>query len=250
MGNRFGFVCLANSRKAGGRCVAGKAFKKSSRRWVWVRPVNQYNKLPVENSLLNTGNEPKICDWIHLDWLEKHSGLAYQPENFLFQSKKWQWKGVVKENYLNQLTDRPETLWDNISSTRAGINDKVTLEKANGYNHSLYFIKAEDVVFHGIQNSFDPYNLKKKVEFTYNDSRYKLSLTDPYENQITQIQSFEVQKDFNVYLTISLGEPFNEEAYKLVAGVVFVKEIDDKTLFTIGHSTHEIDHFISLLKKI
>ena len=130
----------------------------------------------------------------------------------IFCKKKWFWKGVVRQDNLKKLTDSPESLWDNTSSTKLGINDRVPLEKANEYKNSLYFIKADDVVFHGIQNPYDLNHLKKKTEFTYNRIKYKLSLTDPYENQITTNNSFELQQNYEAYLTISLGELMQQQA--------------------------------------
>ena len=121
------------------------------------------------------------------------------------------------------------------------------LENAKKYKQSLYFIKAERFNLLGVENKFNN-KLDKKGAFDYEGTHYRLSLTDPIENKIKSKIAIKQPADTTVYLCISLGEPFNEKSYKLIAGVRYVKEITNKTVFTIGHSTHTLEVFLNLLE--
>ena len=57
-------VCLANSRKFGGRCVAGKEINPNGTLGVWVRPVTNQGNGEVTNweCQYPDGTEPKVLD--------------------------------------------------------------------------------------------------------------------------------------------------------------------------------------------
>jgi hypothetical protein len=66
-------------------------------------------------------------------------------------------------------------------------------------------------------------NLLTKVrsKFTFGDTEYRLPITDPViENRFFHEEMGEYLIDRrDLYLTISIGEPYNGFCYKLVAGI-------------------------------
>ena len=86
---------------------------------------------------------------------------------------------------------------------------------------SLLLIKPDDtyiVVEEGSRG------LKKvRVRFSYNGEKYRLIVTDPLiENQyMTQdLGEYRIDAD-DIYLTVSISEPFEGFCYKLAAGIIY-----------------------------
>ena len=68
-------------------------------------------------------------------------------------------------------------------------------------------------------------NSKRRVQghFQYADAEYALWITDPkYERNYLAKQDGAYKLD-NCYLTISLGEPYRDDVYKLIAAVIEVE---------------------------
>ncbi|MGI8447005.1 MAG: dual OB domain-containing protein [Streptosporangiaceae bacterium] len=82
------FVCLANSRKAGGRCVAGIRLSGD-----WIRPVSGETdgRLYRHHYGLQKGSEPVPLDIIRLE--AAPSPELHQPENWLVSDARWQRMG-------------------------------------------------------------------------------------------------------------------------------------------------------------
>jgi hypothetical protein len=67
---------------------------------------------------------------------------------------------------------------------------------------------------------------KVRARFAYRDTPYLLSVTDP---GIERMYLMKEQGEYplitrDLYLTVSLGEPFNGYCYKLVAAVIMIDE--------------------------
>ncbi len=100
-------VCLANSRKRSGCCVADKELL-DNKIGGWIRPVS---KRPSEELNINEirykyWKKPKLLDIITIPLL-KHSPNSYQMENYLIDDRqKWIKNGSLKTTDLEKICDR------------------------------------------------------------------------------------------------------------------------------------------------
>lgn len=82
-------VCLANSRKHAGRCVAGLRVDGGG----WVRPVSQRpdGSLFPQDYWLDADSQPALLDLISVP-LERAEPLPHQPENWVLGDGVWRLK--------------------------------------------------------------------------------------------------------------------------------------------------------------
>ncbi len=76
-------ICLANSRKMTGRCVAGKEIA-GGKIGGWIRPVSvrPAGELSEEDRRFQNGQDPKLLDVIRIPMIE-HRPYGFQKENQL-----------------------------------------------------------------------------------------------------------------------------------------------------------------------
>jgi hypothetical protein len=155
--------------------------------------------------------------------LKKAVPRSYQTENYLVdESKKWVRVARFPEPKLPGLCDQPETLWINGHHSTGGSNDRIPVETANAaVASSLLFIRPERFKF---QVGEETLTRKRKVraEFSYNGALYNLTVTDPlFEKFCFDKDPGEYAlNDTDVFLCISLGEPYEGYCYKLAAAVI------------------------------
>jgi len=135
-------ICLANSYKLGGRCVAGKDTKEMN----WVRPVSDSptGELSLQQINIAGAQEPRLFDIIRTPLLNPKPNY-FQPENVLIDSATpWQKVGEYDQEGINKLSDAPTSLWENLGSR----NDRVPTDilKSNPPSASLYFIKPSEFI--------------------------------------------------------------------------------------------------------
>lgn len=241
-------VCLASSRKMSKRCVAGKEIINKQLTHNWIRPVSrkETGELSEIEIILKDGKGPKLLDVVKIPFIQ-HQSHAYQTENYLIDHRQaWIKQSTLPASLLPDLCDDVDSIWINGYHSSHGKNDKMPLELVTeNLDTSLLFIKPDSLT---INVYTDKYRSNKKVRanFTYKNQDYRLSVTD-----LAIELNYETKADGNypitdnVYLCLSLSEPFNGECYKLVAGIILLKM---KEIYTIGHSNHSIEKFIDLLK--
>ena len=80
------FICLANSRKLGGRCVAGIQIANNE----WIRPVSNFldGSLVSQHYTLDNGRPAALLDVIRIRVRERKPELT-QPENWALEDVKW-----------------------------------------------------------------------------------------------------------------------------------------------------------------
>lgn len=216
-------VCLANSRKHNGRCIAGIEIV-DRRPSGWVRPVSDRpgSEVSEDERHYRDGSEPKVLDLMEVSLLNPCPD-GYQAENWLLDATEW-WvrRGQVTWSTLATLADEDEPLWpDDAPSTFHGANDRVRAEQANNFDDSLRLIQVTDLTIR-VLNQTTPSGSRRRVQgdFTYLGTKYGLAVTDPLVT--AQYLAFE-NGDHRVgecFLTISLGELFDGYAYKLIAAVI------------------------------
>ena len=224
MANVKQIVCLANSRKLSGRCIAGREWTMESGAGNWIRPVSKRNNREVSEyeRQYEDGSDPRVLDIVQVPVLEPKP-LSYQTENWLLDDEYyWQKVGTLSQLDLSKLTDPVESLWIDGYSTYTGRNDKMPLESASEEVTSLRFIHVSQLTLSVFAPGEAFGNAKRRVQgqFDHAGARYAFWVTDPgYERSyLAKLDGTYVLGE--CYLTISLSEPYEGDCYKLIATII------------------------------
>jgi ATP-dependent DNA helicase RecQ len=218
-------ICLANSRKYSGWCVAGKEFTDGLV-GPWIRPVSDETtgELAQADITLPTGKMPGLLDIIGIR-LRGNCPHTYQTENHLVTSERWSWHGILTHAEVPQLCDEVDLLWVNGYHSRTGRNDRMPLELARGtLSSSLLFICPDELC---ISVEEDLRGLPRvRARFNYRGDRYRLAVTDPViaERYIQRNLGDYPVEGYRSFLTVSISEPFEGFCYKLIAAVILHPE--------------------------
>ena len=217
-------ICLANSRKLSGRCIAGLRTDGQG----WIRPVGRSpdGTLYWQHYRLDDGTEAQVLDILKVD-LASPRPEPHQPENWLIGNIPWQLTArPAPQRCLSVLRSyivRGPDLFGNQHDRVAFSSFSQTSTQA-----SLALVKPDTLEWH-ITKSFTGKRQTRAV-FTLSGSPYDLSVTDPlWEQRLRNLSwgthpmiSVGLSADDKVLLTVSLGEPFQGDCYKLVAAVIVV----------------------------
>ncbi len=213
-------VCLANSRKGGARCVAGREIIGNGF-GDWLRPVGGSNGAVArpERCYAN-GREPELGDAIELSLRERERRRDHQQENWwLDRAKPWERLGRVPWRRLVELVEGDDPLWsnDSKSDTAYGLNNCILASRIRRFKTSLRFVRVQglrlDVVRGSAHDRLDGC-------FTLGAHEYRLAVTDSaYEAEYQPRPAGEYSLG-ECLLTISLSEPFGGRCYKLIAGII------------------------------
>ena len=205
-------VCLANSRKIGGHCVAGRELFAGGRPGAWVRPVSARQGQEVSDSeqRYEDGREPQVLDIIDVPVLHAQP-TDYQKENWLLDSDyRWTKVGQLDPKKLAEFADPEGQLWTNGYSTYHGLNDRMPPSCARAADSSLRLIRVGCLEFSVSQPDLAFGNERRRVQgrFRHAGADYWLRITDP----VCEAQYLERPNgDYTAagcYLTISFGEPY------------------------------------------
>ena len=220
-------VCLANSRKHSGRCIAGKEVLSNSY-GPWIRPVSARPSAEVseEERRYENGQDPRILDIIDVP-MSAASPALHQTENHIIDGKcYWVKKGELDWEEMGKLVDRPEMLWSSGDSTYYGLNDRVKLETVANMTNSLLLIQPTSLTIEVQTEGAEFGNPKRRVRasFSYKGVNYSIIVTDPIAERAFLSKLNGVYQLDNAYLCVSLGEAYSDNyCYKLVTTVI-VKE--------------------------
>ena len=216
-------VCLANSRKLHGRCVAGRGWS-DGRAGQWVRPVSDREHLDVSEyeRQYEDGSDPRVLDIIDVPVLDPKPE-KFQTENWLLDPEYY-WEKVGRLSWfdLPVLADPVAPLWLDGHSTYHGLNDKIPLDVAGSIGDSLKLIHVDKLDLSVFKPGEAFGNTKRRVQgrFKYAGNRYYLWVTDPaFERQYLA----KLDGDYQIgecFLTVSLGEPYGGACYKLIASII------------------------------
>jgi hypothetical protein len=214
-------LCLANSRKLSGRCVAGPEATNDGPT-VWIRPVSsrEHQEVSEYERQYENGSDPKVLDLIDIP-LIKRIPKEYQQENWLLDPDRyWVKIGSVVPDDLDRYVHPESPLWIDGYSTYNGLNDKVPIDLAKTLETSLRLIRVGKVTLSVFESGFVHTKRRVQAQFQYSGSRYGLWVTDPrYETEYLARGN----GDYPIgpcCLTISLGEAFQGACYKLVAAII------------------------------
>ena len=217
-------VCLANSRKTAGRCIAGREF--DGRAWgPWVRPVSARpgHEISEEDRRYSNGTMPAVLDVIDVPMLTPQPH-GYQSENHLIDDKfYWDRQGAAAWASLQGAVEDPGgPLWLNGDSTTYGENDCVAEQPAAALTRSLYLVRPTELSIIVAVEGGGMYQAKRRVRarFKVQGHRYCLSVTDPKVEAAALNGADGESAIAEALLCVSLGEVWNGAAYKLVAAII------------------------------
>ena len=206
-------LVLANSKKAGGRCLAGIDTKTLK----WIRPITDqlHCEVPAKNTLnKTTKNQFRPLDVIEIELIEPRP-LKYQRENWLCKPESIQTVNSinVQKIYPKLIPEIEFATWF-LRDPEIKINpDDYKRYKTNAPSLALIEVSSAKL-FHNRHNS-------RRISFTHGKTKWDLPFTDDfYEGADSDLG--------RSLLCLSIGEewkpnwePSNKTwHYKLVAGLI------------------------------
>ncbi len=213
-------ICLANSRKMLGRCVAGLELD-GNKIIGWIRPVSNRpdGEISFYDRALEDGSEPDLLDVLAIPMLEPCSE-GCQTENHLIDDEHyWEKVGEFPKQQLHCYCVAPNPLWVNGYSSTNGTNDRIPERRAHSLPNSLVLIEPLQLTIEVVRG----FRGKKQVRANFSVAGvfYNLGVTDPaIEKQYFPLREGHYTYGPRAVACISIGEPFNEYCYKLVASII------------------------------
>ena len=219
------FICLANSYKHGGRCIAGievvpqsdgslGIVRHDDGRPRWIRPVSMSANGEIPNHLAESF---KIFSLVKLTDVEPCPDNAHTEDVHCTRMEICPFELSPTKDFLNQLIDTQHqaVFYFRGKSIPTTIIDRL--------DYSLMLIHPDNACAYcdeGRENS------KYRMKFTYNGSNYDFPITDPvFLEQFKKSPNSYADLD-GVYLVLSLGIAFEGFHYKLVATVLIPNDLD------------------------
>ena len=232
------FICLANSYKYGGRCIAGveirlNADEKSFRVVTedgepkWIRPVQRGAE--HEEIASETARNIRILDVIELESTDS-CGDDCQSENVYFKRMR-----IVKS-----LPFSPKVLQALLSKQESVLHSEerfLTHDEYCANRGSLMLIEPEEPeIIRELKITDEGKRVPKyKARFSYKGIEYLLPITDPrYLERMEGYSKMPLVGKFETgtfFFTISMAaEPWNDKHYKLLAGIIDTRSVETDTL--------------------
>lgn len=211
------FVCLANSYKEGGRCVAGIMLDKRNNPIMegglpkWIRPVSDTEHGEISEEMVAHFN---LLDILELK-VENYVGEGYQSENATFEEDSIQKIGTFDVGRLNKLCDERPAL---LASTAKAIHQ----DHIHRHSHSLTLVGVKDFEAYEQESEHHPGKQSLRLSFTHEHNQYDFPITDPIFKYNYQYKADYLDNVEQMLLTLSVGLPLNAFHFKLVAGVILI----------------------------
>jgi hypothetical protein len=217
-------LVLASSRKGGGRCIAGYDLEAER----WIRPVSDLadGALMIEHCGIE-GAWPEVLDIVRIE-INQPRPLAWQPENWSLTGAPWEridrLDPARASDVLQGLVNYDVTLLQSTNRKIAG-----DYLQANPIAASLTLAKPDELQW---RIEEPPWGGRQEKAFFSANGRglYDFHVTDfPIEDALHGLDfgahpraAVGIDDRAEVYLTISLGEPYNlnNDCYKLAAAVI------------------------------
>ena len=216
-------ICLANSYKHGGRCIAGieitfdangKPFivRHPDGRPVWLRPVSDSPDGSIPNEI---AKDIKLFSVIKVTDVVPCPNKAHVEDIKYSQLESRHGYFTPNDNLLQLCLDKKH---QNIFYFQG---KAVSAQMVERLDYSLMLIKPNDVEAYVDENREKS---KYRMKFSYYGSHYDFSITDP-----EFLEAFKTNPELgsnlkNVYLALSLGMEFEGFHFKLVATVIQLED--------------------------
>jgi hypothetical protein len=220
------FVCLANSTKNSGRCIAGIEIVDGNLGG-WIRPVSARpsREISEEDRRFENGQTCSVLDIVSVRF-ERHDPFLHQTENHLINAQYyWQKIGTFPTAQLAPaITNHVQPIWPYCGSTNYGRHDRIPEARLPEIQSSLSLVQpgVVDVVV-----STDPgYNgapgtIAVRANFTCGGEFNSLKISDPTAKARFMGQGIGTYRLNDPILCVSLAEPWAEQpyAFKVVAAI-------------------------------
>ena len=212
------FVCLGNSFKEGGRCLAGILLDANNNPIIknakpkWIRPICKSPHGEVPNHIAVPFH---LLDIIEINNINPHPDL-YQSENVLFDETAIKKIGTFEKGRLNSICENRKYIF---KTRYPSLSEEVIQE----LDYSLMLVKPES--FEVVEKDYeDRTNPQQRMVFNYNGFTYDFSITDPVFLRNYQANPEFIEGIQNVILSLSVGVKYlpTNRYYKLVAGVIIL----------------------------
>jgi len=224
-------IWLACSIKLSGNCIAGLHIGGEG----WIRPVcsspdgtlftYHYELICKGDALKNP--YPIVLDLIRVPLIRPNPKM-YQKENWLINSQeKWE---LLERPASKEKLKLLKNYLESGSKIFGDLKDRISCDCVSNvsYGTSLSLVAPENLYLESTENQKG--NPQARAIFYKGNQLYNLAITDPeWKLIITRqrkgkypIAFFGISSEHNIFLTVSLGEPFNGYCYKLVAAIFFM----------------------------
>lgn len=213
------FVCLGNSYKEGGRCLAGILLDLNNNPILefgkpqWIRPTcnTMHGVIPNHIAL-----PFELLDILEIKEIQP-SPHHYQSENVLFNENNILKVGTFEKSRLNSLCEDKRYIF---KTRYPSLSEDVIQE----LNYSLMLVRPKQ--FEVIEKVYeDRAGSQLRMVFSYNNFTYDFSITDPVflRQYYANPEFVEGIKEVLLSLSVSVKYPTTERYYKLVAGVIIME---------------------------
>jgi hypothetical protein len=233
-------VILANSiKKKPGRCIAGREVFRSGTSvslGPWIRPVSPDGEASegelMPRHCLTSGKEDIEVLSIYEIPLARQRSDHGQPENWdVVTGRPWKRVGSLKRPSLKKLIEKPPHLWDVGTPGERKVHVDAPLNVRG--NTSLALIRPSG--FHAwVQREQKPWNdyetTTMRGVFKYQGRDYEFNITDdsfaPHLRASAKSNRTEFRPPFgdDCALCVSLGAPYRDYHWKLIAAVIPFQE--------------------------
>jgi hypothetical protein len=211
-------LVLANSKKFNGRCIAGIDLDSGK----WLRPVSntEHGEFTAAECSVNVGSsrrQVQPLDVIEITVGASKPGIGH-PEDVHTNHGNWKYLvsipakegSSILDNYLD---NGHELLFNREASVPE------TDAKSGKVKKSLCVIRVNDAIFDcSFKNQL-------RVKFTHRGRKYNLPVTDEGGWVAVAKRNPASTSKGPWYFTISLGEPYKEKMWKLIAGGVLASSV-------------------------
>lgn len=213
-------VCLANSYKHGGRCVAGVCLDDGA--WIRLRGAAPDGSLEARESVLDDGSDPRLLDVIEV---ELHYALPSDahPEDWQIARARWHLlQRPATAAQLQKITGAA----DKTTPILRDYRDRMSADEiqAKPLQSSLVLICPEEIHW-WIREERD--KRRNRALFRRHRVTYDLAVTDPRWLERLNLMPAGIyphgtfaDPSSETWLTISLSEAYLGWHYKLVAAVI------------------------------
>ncbi|HUE73266.1 MAG TPA: hypothetical protein VMP01_20480 [Pirellulaceae bacterium] len=207
-------VCLANSERPGGQCVAGIDLDSGE----WIRPIpRDVDAIPTARCLIG-GKFLTLLDIIEVDLVRPRDTPRFQRENRIIKTWDWSIVGRFRKSDLASYCDNSTPI---LHSTDDRVSPRV-LERLSPLEWaSLQLVKPRKLRFE--HDYWDERRWRARLEDAAGNEYY-LKITDA---TITRRLESGDQVSSKSLLTVSLAKPWAprdgskpELCYKIVAAVI------------------------------
>ena len=220
-------VCLANSTKNSGRCIAGIEIKNKQFAG-WIRPVSDRpgHEISEEERRFKNGKKCSVLDVVKVP-LDRHEPYLHQNENHVI-NEDYYWEkvgGMSVADLSSAVQEFEKPIWPHCESTQNGCNDRISKNRLANIHTSLALIQPKDACIvvstdPGFKDA--PGRRAVRADFICGGEKNFLKITDP--NVVSKYMGkgegkYPVKKPL---LTVSLAEPWSKQpyAFKVVASVL------------------------------